>query len=276
MKKDDRTVLSAKQLRELISAVVQSIPTDLLALDAQYWIGKKTLLAKKISELLRQTKDVAKAIWVKLPVGISPATAIKLFEAFSSGKITSESIGDYSAQIEGLQRFYSDVFKKEVDLSSAFIHEKPKDSQWLMAVLEGLTREELFGKCKNRFSSKAWKLYDDLNTQIVEAPRNTSQTYFKWFRGGQEADEENKNKSADACRGEGMDIITLEERLLLELWYHWNTGQHLDLKTVTITSSRDADGNVVIVHWGGIDDRLRVNSFSPRNAYPDWRARSAV
>jgi len=49
------------------------------------------------------------------------------------------------------------------------------------------------------------------------------------------------------------------KRLLLELFYHWKTGKHLDILNWTLCSgSRYSVGGVPIVGWHGGYDRLSV------------------
>ena len=169
------------------------------------------------------------------------------------------------------ERFYQEVFDKEVDFSELELPEKQDGFNWLIVMLEGLTPNKLYDKCKEHFAS--WKYTDDLNT--IKSVRTADKTYAIWVRDRIEADEENKNKSANTCQAEGINGITLEERLLLEFWYHWKTGKQLDIQNATLCSgSRSPLGRVPSVHWR--DVKLFVNDDRPDGAYVFLRARAAV
>jgi hypothetical protein len=65
--------------------------------------------------------------------------------------------------------------------------------------------------------------------------------------------------SADRIiRGEPVKVATLHERLIHELDYFLETGNHLDLRNRTLCSgSRHSDGTVPYVRWYG--DELIVS-----------------
>jgi hypothetical protein len=96
------------------------------------------------------------------------------------------------------------------------------------------------------------------------------------FLPNQEADEEQKNKSYQDLEAAGLlpSVITLRERLILEIQYFRETGKHLDVKKTTLTSSRDSRGRVVSVRWGA--DVLDVSWFRVGICYDVLRARVAV
>jgi len=100
--------------------------------------------------------------------------------------------------------------------------------------------------------------------------------YAKRFRNRVEADEENKNLSADAIAKQKTKDITLLERLMLELWYHWKTGGgHLDLVNVTLCAgSRRSDGKVPGVCWN--NSGLDVGYCAPDLANDRIRFRSVI
>lgn len=231
---------------------------------------------------LKRANPFPKGREITVPEGMDPEQALEILEAVKRGEIDVSSYFKMREILAELKRFYTEIFREipaekiEAAFSTLVIPKKPESFNWLIVILEGLTREQLFAKCKKRFNGKAWKYYNDLDVQIIQAPRDTSKTYAIWVRDGQEADEVNQNKSFEVCQEEGINPVTAEERMVMELLYHWKTGKHLDLKTATITSSRDSDGSVVIMGWFEIDDEFSVNSVNPRNAYPNWRVRSAV
>lgn len=120
---------------------------------------------------------------------------------------------------------------------------------------------------------KYWSYWSDSELDKQFPPNKTSRQ-FKWI---QEADPENKNKSADDCEKEGLQSITLRERIIFEkLWFD-KTKTHLDIDSVTICAgSRHRDGSVPGVDWGRCDDGLGVSRYHPRFAHGSVRARACV
>jgi len=238
MKKSGTVLATLGQIKDIISVLVQAIPATLTKEAAQKIISNKGKLIKAI------------------------------------GRAFQEIIGasGYDDLLAEWVRFYHEVFGIEADFTDLQIPEKRDGFNWLIIMLAGLTPNKLFAKCQERFAS--WKHTDDLNT--IKSVRTADKTYAIWVRDRIEADEENKNKSTNDCKSEGINGITLEERLLLELFYHWRTGKHLDIDNWTLCSgSRSPDGHVPYVDWH--DDELRVSYYPPGCYYDDeLRARAAV
>jgi hypothetical protein len=144
---------------------------------------------------------------------------------------------------------------------------------------------QLLADCKKLFP--VWSYYSDEDLDR-DFPPVTSKRYFKKV---QEADKENKNKSAKDCENEGIQGITLRERLIFEFLYFKETGNHLvDMDAITLcTGSRyrgggvpsvywDADGGELVpsVYWDADCGELYVDWCYPRVAYGDLRARAEV
>jgi len=183
----------------------------------------------------------------------------------------AEMIGasGYEDLLAEWSRFYKEVFGIEADFTDLQIPEKQDGFNWLIVMLAGLTPNKLFAKCEERFAS--WCYTYDIET--IKSVRTADKTYAVWVRDNIEADKENKNKSANDCDKEGIKGITLEERLLLELFYHWRTGKHLDSINVTLCSgSRYPYGHVPNVCWHGL--KVHVNYYAPDYCYECLRARS--
>ena len=90
-----------------------------------------------------------------------------------------------------------------------------------------------------------------------------------------EAGKENENLSANKCKELNINGITLEERLLLELFYHWRTNKHLDINNVTLcTGSRDSGGGVPRVGWDV--GKMDVRYYYSGHSLDSLRSRSAV
>lgn len=128
------------------------------------------------------------------------------------------------------------------------------------------TIEYLFGECEKLFPCKAWC---DLN----KITSDRSCIYTITFKPNIEADEENKNKSANDLKD--VKTITLEERLILELQYFKATGKHLDIINWTLCAgSRGTDGHVPSASWN--DYQFQVGYYRPDYSDGSIRARSAV
>jgi hypothetical protein len=172
------------------------------------------------------------------------------------------------------QRFYKDVFDFEVSLTDVEIPSEQRDFYWVVMVAPGLILNQVWMKCGERFSTYS-EVDDDLDKNILTNDRTSFVAYAKRFRGRVEADEENNNLSANALAARNAQSITLLERLLLELWYHWRTSEHLDLDSITLCAgSRDSNGGVPAVGW--LDDRVEIRIYNLDSVEVVLCARSAV
>lgn len=145
------------------------------------------------------------------------------------------------------QLFLKEVFNRVVDLSKSQLPESREGFNWLIVVPKGLTLEEIYRKCRRSFMITTYRIdeYDYLKS--IDSVRTAEKTYALWVRNLVEA-EEHLNMSADDCGEEGVPGMTLEERLLLELFFQWKTGEHLDLEFSTLCSgSQTAFGSIPYV-----------------------------
>ena len=184
----------------------------------------------------------------------------------ASGKVLTE--------ITDWQQFYHDLFGLEIDLLGLSVPAKKKGFDRLVIVAQGMTLQRLYDNCVKL--CPCWKWTDDDLDKIVQSERTAKDgTYAVWFRDVVEADEELKNLSANDLKEKGIPGITLEERLLMELKYFKETGNHLDIKSWTLCSgSRYSSGRVPSVRWdsGG----LGVGWYRPGGAHGSLRSRRAV
>ncbi len=173
------------------------------------------------------------------------------------------------------QKFYQEVFGLTTDLSGVELKDGPGGFGWAVFVAQGITLNQAYAKCRDRFPSSS-TYGDDLDKAVPENERTAATAYAKRFRNRVEADEENKNLSANTLTKEKIQGNTLLERLLLELWYNWRTGGgHLDLLNWTLCAgSRFHDGGVPCVGWG--DGQFQVSGYRPDYAGEYFRGRSAV
>ncbi len=135
-----------------------------------------------------------------------------------------------------------------------------------------LKTSKLLAKCKKLFP--VWSWYSDKQLDEDFPPVKTSYEYEMT----QEPSEEFTNKSANDLAKEYPDkhFITLRERILMELEYFEETGEHLDIKNLTLCAgSRYSDGLVPGCHLGG-DGHFYVGCCYPGSADDNLRARVAV
>lgn len=144
---------------------------------------------------------------------------------------------------------------------------------WVVSMVKGATSNKIVAghrKLGVQFSLCA----EDLdNASIHDRDPNRDGSYIVAFRRAIEADEENKNLSADMLRERNHTDITLPERLLLGAGFYVTTGQHLDVKNITLCpGSRRRGGGVPSVRWDSDDRRVYVGWCGP--GYCDGRLRS--
>lgn len=163
-----------------------------------------------------------------------------------------------------------------VDLSGLQVPPSRDGFPRLIVVAAGLIIEQVLAACTKKFPVWRWT-NDDLD-KLTTSKRSSGATYAIWVRDRIEADEEYANKSYNDLQQMSIKGITLVERLLLELKYFSETGQHLDLQNVTLcTGSRYQDwrGQVVpLVRWS--DGGLGIGWDSRGSADGGLRARQVV
>ncbi|TSD01539.1 MAG: Uncharacterized protein Athens071426_660, partial [Parcubacteria group bacterium Athens0714_26] len=129
------------------------------------------------------------------------------------------------------QKFYKEIFNRDVNLPKT----ESREGYWMIAVDKGLTHEEAYKACEKHF--KCWKYADNLDKSVTQNDRTSAHGYVVFVKTTVEADEELKNLSASnqlKDKDKGIKGITLLERIVLELFYFWKTGNHLDIENVTL------------------------------------------
>ena len=168
-------------------------------------------------------------------------------------------------------RFYFDVFGVEKDFSGLVIPKRKRGFDRLLVMAEGMTPNRLFDKIKELMP--AWRYQDDLD--IIVSDRKADHDYAVWIRDRVEADEELKNLSANDLKERDVADITFPERLLHEIVFFKETGNHLDVHNWTLCAgSRHPYGHVPCVYWS--DDGLGVSWTDPDDSDVYLRSRAAV
>ena len=173
-------------------------------------------------------------------------------------------------------RFYQEVLGMTPDFSGLVIPNDPGGYGWILPVAKGLTANRVWAEYKEKRIPCTTYIGDDLDKAVPTHERTAEKaSYIIRVRDRVEADEELANLSAKQIKKQNLKTMTLTERLLLELWYLWKTGKHLDINNITLCAgSRDSGGSVPLVYWR--DGELYVSWYYPVDARGFLRARSAV
>lgn len=186
-----------------------------------------------------------------------------------------EMVVDIPTMLAGWRSFYHKFFNLDLDFSGVRIPPHQPGFDRLIVVAQGLTHNQVYEACVQRFP--CWRYTDDLDkaTQGLHKRDPKNGSYAIWVRDRIEADEELKNLSANQIKEKGITTETLLERLIHELKYWNETGQHLDVNNITLCSgSRYRDGIVPYARWGG--DKFRVDWYYPDSSSDVLRSRQAV
>lgn len=232
-------LITARQYRELMAAVIEQFPTDITFARAQQLIGRKRIIGEEIARILRGSE---------LPTGV---------------------IAEWTA-------FYQKV-GIEVDLTGLVLPDYEKGLDRLLVIPKGLTLNQFWAACQKLFGGKTWSAYgDDLDANVPTNDRVSTVSYAIRVRERVEADEELKNMSANDLKKKKIASITLLERLVYGSKYFDETGQHLDRKNATLCAgSRYSDGNVPYVCLNS-DGRVCVGWYDPNASDVFLRTRSVV
>lgn len=232
------------------TAVLNSLPRELSPKEMKYWVGHQGELAERFRErevfASRAKKhDIKKPIW--------------------------------SAD----HNFYHEILDLEVDLSQIATFPPEQDSfNWLVVIPRELGDQPLntaIAACRKLFKDKVWTHADDMDKAVTRNNRDPRRdgSYAIRVRDRQEADEELNGLSANDIRFKNMVTMTLLERIILELFHFWKTGEHLDIRGWTLcTGSRYSGGGVPECCWS--IEGFKVGCCSHLSCSPRLRARSAI
>ena len=142
----------------------------------------------------------------------------------------------------------------------------PERDQWPMSRL-------LHEVCQRIFP--IYSFYNDQDLDGIISTAEPTGAHVVLTRDRVEADEEHKNKSAKTIEAENISTMPPRQRAVLEARYFMETGEHLDIVSVTICAgSRYADGFVPYAYW--FDDGFLVSYVFPGHADDGWRVRETV
>lgn len=188
-----------------------------------------------------------------------------------------ENVRDLSAWAGMFKDFFRQIQDESItwEQLDAFLGHRnpfdPEEEQYFTIVDDGKKKtSELIAELRKSMPVRLYR-EEKIDEEFLAPKKPTSRKFLLT----QEADEDLKNKSANDLEKEGVEGITLRERLLYERRYFEKTGQHLDIKSITLCSgSRYAVGHVPCVYWDS--DELSVHRYSPGDRYDFLRSRRAV
>jgi len=226
---------------------------------------------------LGQVKDIGAALIQAIPPTLGKEAAQRIISSKGALiKAIERAFQEISGHIDLLTEwssFYGEVFGLNCftsDFECLEIPTRPYGFGWLIIMREGLTAQSLLAKCQERFACED-ESHDKLDT--LKSVRIADRRYALWVRDCIEADEENKDKSAKDCEHEGMKGITLEERLILELFYHWKTDNHLDIEDHSTLCTGSYYSNCYVPRVKFSNGRVCILSEYPKNGSLSIRVR---
>ena len=221
-------------------------------------------IARQQNDLFRRVRDGALD-----PVVVSRGLQVLIEN--KADKVAGIGIDD---QLSSWIKLYRDEFGIKLNMDGLKVPAKRGGLNRLIVVAKGVTLNKAFQACRSKFPT--WSYSDNLDKDVPTNDRDPKNgTYAIWVKDVQEADEELQNTSADNIKARGIITMTLLERLLYELKFFMETGEHLDVKNFTLCAgSRGSDGRVPDVSWRF--DELYVGWYGPDYAYSRLRARAAV
>ena len=152
--------------------------------------------------------------------------------------------------------------------------------KWQIPMIKGIIRNKIrdgYKKAGVRVYSYRGEDLDSLITERDRDPKNGS--YVVEVLATIEADEKNKNQSANQRKQQGCTDTNFTERFFLGLSCFATSKQHLDVDNVTLCPGSlwvgDADGDVASVDFGAGSQTVYVHWSHPDGRDPHWSPRSA-
>ena len=205
--------------------------------------------------------------WTKNQDALKSALAMALLPSVSN--LSDDIDWQKAYKVLGLEVEYAEFTK------AGGVKEDP--NLWVVPVVKGVTCNKVVATLRN-LKVNVYTYVDDLDNGVPTNDRDLSNSsYAISFARAVEADEANKNLSANMLKKRDHKGITLLERLLLELGYFMATGKHLDERNATLcTGSRNSDGYIPYVYWSSVYRLVSVGCCSPGGRGGGLRSRSAV
>jgi hypothetical protein len=224
------------QQKELTSALVEAIPTNLSFDQATYWIGKKTKLGSELRKLLVGSKDTVSEelqIWIYL---------------------------------------YRECFGLELDLSIFQIPEY-QENTWIVPVHVLLTEQIIYDACKKRFNCD--KSVDLTKITDVHRKGTTVRRFKANVEADEEYKNKSANNLQKEGL-EQSSITLKERMLLELWYFKTTGKHLDLNNWTLCNGSRDAGGYVPDAHWGGGSRKFYVFWHDVDSSVDSLRSRVAV
>jgi hypothetical protein len=239
MEQTSRRGPTAKQAIAIGMAVATAVEEALTWEQAQHWTQNKGILKEKVLAILSASDT-------------------------------------YSRERADWKGFYRKFFGLGADFTGTRVPTKPEGRWRLILIPAGHESNRMLPAMRTHFS--VWAADESLDRAVCYDARSALHgSYAVWVRDGVGPDDEYLGKSTDAADTKANIGVTLLERLLLELKFFYETGQHLDCGSVTLcTGSRVLGGYVPGVGWYPDRRKVGVSWFAVDGAYPAHGLRQAV
>ncbi|MCE9628870.1 MAG: hypothetical protein K8Q91_02625 [Candidatus Vogelbacteria bacterium] len=143
---------------------------------------------------------------------------------------------DTDSQLNRVCSVYAD-FGVKIKPSSVIVPERKSGFERLLVLPGGLLEENLIVILRQMFSVTIISADNERPLPpVAKNNRTAEETYGVWVRDSIEADPLLAGLPIKELKERGVNGMTLRERLVYELVYFSETGQHLDVKTKTLCS----------------------------------------
>ena len=170
--------------------------------------------------------------------------------------------------------FYLSRFGLPLDLSNLVIPQYPGDGWRLLVIARDATLDFILYECRNLFNVKAPKFDEYLPNLVISERRNkyflSYASYAVWVKDIKDSNED--TDLADLCvndiDAQGIATENLEERLIHEIVFFKEKGEHLDTSSITLCAGSRRRGkrlfsqDVWSVCWDNKADQLEIGLFA--------------
>lgn len=175
------------------------------------------------------------------------------------------------------QDFYWKNFRIDLKQAVIKIPEKREGFNRLIIIPQGLTLTMVEGALNREFKTLSIDVFIAQEGTHSKHDRTPAKSYAIFIRDRKEPDEELADKSYNLLRVENVKTMTLLERLILELKYYNETGEHLDIQTTTLCAgSRYSNIGIPAVLWDEGKENLVVLEYGWESRGSALRAREVV
>lgn len=187
-------------------------------------------------------------------------------------RVISNGHQNLMAELKSWERLYDKFFGMKVNLSRLVIPARREGFNRLLVIAQGLTPTGILEK----MLGNGMRVFRKFNLSELKSVRNPDTHYVLWVRDSVESDENLVGISAHNLRAMSVSTITLVEEMVFECRFFHDTGNHLNVRSVTLCGgSHMLDGKVpgVVLEHGSM---TMLSLFDPSEDGPSLRAREVV